>query len=127
MRALPQTIWRNFTRDEMSCNHCGEYFHWPEFMDRLQRARDIVGRPFNILSAHRCAIHNAHVGGAPLSQHLKLAVDISLAGHDRHFLAKAFKDAGFTGFGYYQTFLHADLGRKRFWYNGNFSEQAWQI
>ena len=62
---------------------------WPDFMERLQAARNEVGRPFHILSAHRCSLHNARIGGAPLSQHLRLAVDISLHGHNKRALRTA--------------------------------------
>jgi len=110
----------------MACRHCGEGYAWPAFMDKLQQARDISGRPFRILSAHRCALHNARVGGAPLSQHLRLAADISLRGHAPHALAAACKSAGFTGFGYYQNFLHIDLGRARKWYGGPKAKTLWQ-
>lgn len=95
-------------------------------MDRLQRARDQVGRPFNILSAHRCSLHNARVGGAPLSQHLRLAVDIAIAGHDKHALLRAVRDAGFTGLGFYTTFLHIDLGRARVWFGSEGAKLSWQ-
>ncbi len=118
--------WRNFSQVEMSCRHCGQMFYWSDFMERLQNARNISGRAFHILSAHRCALHNAHVGGAPFSQHLRLAVDISLVGHERHNLAQACKAAGFTGFGYYQTFLHIDLGPKRYWYGDLKAKTLWQ-
>jgi len=94
-------------------------------MDRLQAARDEVGRPFQILSAHRCAWHNARVGGAPLSQHLKLAVDIRASGHNRQALFKACRDAGFTGFGFYSTFLHIDLGRRRQWWSSQTVRDLW--
>ena len=117
--------WPNFSPGEMACRHCGETYHWPEFMDRLQAARDDVGRPFRIHSAHRCALHNARVGGAPLSEHLKLAVDIGLAGHDPVQLHKALRRAGFRGFGFYQTFIHADLGRARHWYGGKLARELW--
>jgi len=119
--------WPDFTKDEVSCRHCAETYFWPEFMDRLQAARNDAGRPFHILSAHRCSLHNARVGGAPLSQHLKLAVDISLHGHDRHRLLGACRRAGFTGFGYYNTFLHIDLGRPRHWFGGQKAKDLWQI
>jgi len=119
-------LWPNFTRAEMACRHCGEGYDCPAFMDALQRARDISGRPFHILSAHRCAVHNARVGGAPLSQHLWLAADISLQGHSRRNLVTACKTAGFTGFGYYQTFLHIDLGPARKWYGGPKAKKLWQ-
>ena len=74
-------VGQTSTKTEMACRHCGEIYYWPAFMDRLQKARDLAGRPFHIHSAHRCSLHNARIGGAPLSQHLKLAADIGLAGH----------------------------------------------
>ena len=118
--------WPNFNRAELACRHCGEIYVWPEFLDRLQRLRDSVAKPLIILSGHRCAIHNALVGGAPLSQHLSLAVDIRLTEHDRFLLAELAEDVGFTGFGYYTTFLHLDMGRRRHWYGGPRARTLWQ-
>lgn len=118
--------WPDFTPSEMACRHCGESYIWPEFMDRLQQARDVVGRPFRIHSAHRCSLHNARIGGAPLSQHLKLAADIGIYGHDRRALYLACRQAGFRGFGFYQTFLHIDLGPKRHWYGSQKARRLWQ-
>lgn len=116
--------WSNFQPSELACPHCGEFYYWPEFFDALQWAREQVGRPFNLNSAHRCRRHNAHVHGAPLSEHKRLAVDISLRGHDRRHLASVCRAAGFQGFGYYNTFLHVDLGRRRFWY-GKGAKSSW--
>ena len=110
----------------MSCRHCGEFYIWPDFMDKLQAARKDVGRPFHILSAHRCSLHNVRIGGAPLSQHLRLAADISLRGHNRRNLLSTCRRAGFTGFGFYSTFLHIDLGRPRHWYGGQKAKDLWQ-
>ncbi len=118
--------WKNFTRAEMSCRHCGANFYWPYFMERLQIARTEVDSPFQILSAHRCSLHNARIGGAPLSQHLKLAADISLRGHDKGALYSACRRAGFTGFGFYSTFLHIDLGRPRHWFGGQKAKDLWR-
>lgn len=123
---LPER-WPNFSYEELACRHCQEMYFWPEFLDRLQDARYVSGQSFHILSGHRCSLHNARVGGAPLSQHLKLAADISLIGHDRAALFHACKDAGFHGFGFYQTFLHIDLGRPRHWYGGQKAKDLWQI
>jgi len=117
--------WPDFTFEEMACRHCGEGYDWPDFMDRLELARMIVGRPFHILSAHRCALHNARIGGAPLSQHLKMAVDISASNHDRDVLLNACRAAGFTGFGYYTSFLHIDLGRPRQWWSSTTARDLW--
>ena len=115
----------------MACRCCGEHFAfphplWPDFMDRLQAARDAVGRPFRIHSAHRCALHNARVGGAPRSQHLRLAVDIGLSGHDPAALRDALASAGFRGLGLYTFFIHADLGRARQWHGSTRARDFWR-
>lgn len=125
--ANPQNLWPSFSDSEMACRHCGETYRWPDFMLCIQAARNDVGRPFHILSAHRCSLHNARVGGAPLSQHLRLAADISLRGHDRFELLAGCRRAGFTGFGFYNTFLHIDLGRPRHWFGGQKAKDLWQI
>lgn len=122
-KSLPWS-WQNFPRSEVSCPCCGEFFYDPDAMDKIQAARDYLGLPIKINSGHRCAIHNALVGGAPLSQHLKLAFDVSLVGHDRFDALVACQKAGFTGLGYYRSFLHVDTGRKRFWY-GRGAKELW--
>jgi len=124
---VPMWVWPDFSPEEFACRHCGETYYWPQFLDKIQTARASVRRPFVILSGHRCSLHNARVGGAPLSQHLKLAADISTQGHDRISLFRACKAAGFTGFGFYQTFLHIDLGRPRMWWSGEKAKRIWQI
>ena len=116
--------WPNFSRVELACKGSGEYYHWPDFLDRLQVARRASGRPYRINSAHRSYWHNYRVGGSPASQHLNLAVDIALDGHDRHQLKAILREAGFQGFGYYNTFIHVDLGRPRFWF-GKGAKQSW--
>ncbi len=118
--------WPNFSPAELACRHCGELDIWPEFLDRLQALRHVIDKPLHITSGHRCAIHNARIGGAPLSQHLSLAVDISLYGHNRFLLAAFAKACSFTGFGYYSTFLHLDLGPPRHWYGGQKAKLLWQ-
>ena len=119
--------WPNFSHGELSCRHCGEYVHNPEFLDALQDLRNRLQASLHILSAHRCSLHNAAVGGAPLSQHLGMAVDIALHNHDRHFILSAAKSSGFTGFGHYITFLHLDMGRPRFWFGSAKAKKTWQI
>lgn len=119
--------WPHFSRAEMGCRHCGAVYHWPEFMHRLQAARSRSDQPFHVLSAHRCALHNARIGGAPFSQHLRLAADISLRGHSPRRLLESCEAAGFTGFGFYSTFLHIDLGRSRHWFGNQKAKDLWQI
>ncbi len=121
----PAWHWSDFTPKEMSCRHCGEYFHDPEFMERLQWSRDRLGLAFLINSAHRCWRHNLAVGGAPKSSHKQLAADISLNGHDKNKLLATCRAAGFEGFGFYQTFLHIDLGRPRHWFGSQHAKDFW--
>lgn len=117
---VPGTSWRwpSFRPDEpnLACPCCGEFYLDSNAMDRLQAARAELGQPMRINSGHRCAIHNARVGGAPLSQHKLIAFDISLAGHTRNGLFAACEAAGFTTFGFYQTFLHVDTRPGRRWF-----------
>lgn len=111
---------KNFSYSELACPCCGE-LPLDTYNDTLvlQKARDIMGCPLHLNSAHRCWLKNVLVGGAPLSMHKHIAFDISLAKLDRHKLVKACIEAGFTGFGYYRTFLHVDCGRPRYWYGKN--------
>lgn len=114
----------NFSPEELACPCCGEFYDDRESIDRLQSARDLAGISFNINSAHRCFLHNARVGGAPLSMHKKIAFDISTRGKDRNAILEACKQAGFSGFGFYNSFLHVDCGRARHWY-GKGAKELW--
>ena len=114
--------WRNFQIRELSCR-CGgrfcdaRYWHDPRFLDHLQALRAKVGRALVIRSGHRCTLWNAEIGGAPLSQHKRIAVDIALEGHDRRGLYTAAREIGFSGFGLARTFLHLDLrAQPAIWY-----------
>ncbi|WP_445360396.1 D-Ala-D-Ala carboxypeptidase family metallohydrolase [Microbulbifer sp. EKSA005] len=125
---IPEEVWHwdNFSPDEpnLACPCCGEFYLHRPSMDALQFTRDEIRRPLKINSGHRCALHNARVGGAALSRHKLIAFDISLSGHNRFVLREACRRAGFTGFGYYQTFLHVDMGRRRYWYGAG-AKKLW--
>lgn len=117
---LSSWVWPSFSfrgDPRLYCPCCGEYYHDPNSLDMLQAARDIVGRPFHLTSGHRCNIHNARVGGRPLSMHKMLALDISLRGHNLLELRTGLVHAGFTTFGYYGSFIHTDKRVGRTWYS----------
>ena len=118
--------WPHFTLAELACRcqgrYChGSYWHDPEFLDGLEALRARIGKPIRINSGHRCALWNAHIGGAPRSQHKQIAADVCLAGHDRDTLFSAAQSAGFTGLGCGQNFLHIDRRARpaRWFYPGS--------
>ena len=123
--------WPHFTPTEMACR-CGGRFCGGEiwldesFMDALEALRRALGRPLTVTSAHRCAQWNAAVGGAAMSRHKQIAVDISLRGHDRLGVLLAAESLGFTGLGLARSFIHLDR-RKRptRWYYQR-SKSLWQ-
>lgn len=124
--------WPDFSPRELACPCCGEVCIRGDGLDALQRLRSAMAAPLVIDSGHRCALHNARVGGAPLSQHKTLAFDVRLCGHDPMALNRLAHGAGFTGFGYGQSFLHLDTrplvrGRTRpaFWFYGPVSIARW--
>ena len=117
--------WPHFSARELACRcagrYCeGEYFHHPGFLDALEVLRAATGA-LTVNSGRRCALHNAAVGGAPLSQHkVGIACDVRLAGHDPAALARAAVASGFRGLGFGRSFLHLDArvrppGWRRAW------------
>tara|TARA_R110000824_G_scaffold162073_4_gene337638 strand:- start:886 stop:1284 length:399 start_codon:yes stop_codon:yes gene_type:complete len=109
-------VWKYFQPKEMACRGTGKLTIEPRLLGYLDLLRGRFGSPLTVLSAFRSPYHNAFVGGAPFSSHLRaVAVDLSIVGQDKKRMEQLAKEIGFTGFGYYRTFLHIDLGRPRFW------------
>ena len=86
--------WPHFSPRELACRcggrFCrGEYWHDESFLDALEALRADMAAPLVINSGHRCDLWNAWVGGAAHSMHKQIAVDVSLAGHDRFALLHA--------------------------------------
>lgn len=116
--------WPNFKPYEFACRHCGQYFHDPESLDMLQAARTHANVPFKINSGHRCWRHNAAVGGAPMSMHKKIAFDVAVNNSNKRVILMALREAGFTTFGFYGSFVHTDKRRGRKWIT-NAGRQTW--
>lgn len=110
-------VWKNFTPKEIACKGNGSIMLDFDAMDALQKFRDIVGVPVVINSAYRSISYNKRVGGAPKSQHPKgRAFDIQITDKlSREAIHEAAAKAGFTGTGDYNTFVHIDIGPKRYW------------
>lgn len=117
---VPSEVWRwpNFSPDEIACRGTAKVGIDPEAMDKLQALRIRLGAPLMLNSAYRSPEHNAAVGGAKASQHLKArAFDVSMANHDPAEFEHAARAVGFTGFGFYRrnNFIHVDIGPAREW------------
>lgn len=126
--------WPNFSlRDEIASNGNGAVIVDPETLDMAESMRAIYARkmgkimPLNVTSGYRDPAYNQKIGGGKNSMHLEgKALDISTNGHDRRALYAAAKEAGFTGFGFYNTFIHVDTGRPRFW-EGSKGVKSWFV
>lgn len=120
-----------FTEQELSCPCCGVYSIKDDALARLNLMREILGRPMIINSAFRCSKHNKAVGGVGVSAHtLGKAFDVSLKGHDRFKVLEAARQAGFNGYGFYETFLHVDAWARRSWFdpkNIKAAKKAWKM
>jgi uncharacterized protein YcbK (DUF882 family) len=118
--------WPHVAPQALACRCCGALCVWPEALDALSRLHGAIAAPLHITSGYRCALHNARVGGAPLSLHKRLAFDIALEHHAPLGLAHAARAAGFTGFGFGQTFLHLDTrAHPAHWFYGQRSKAKW--
>lgn len=115
---LGEWRWPNFTPQEMASKREGELMIDPDAMDKLQKLRNVLGKPILVTSAYRSEAHNREVGGAKNSQHrLAKAFDVVMTNHDPHFFVETAKAVGFKGIGYYpkQNFIHIDTGLERTW------------
>jgi len=90
-----------------------------EHMALLEELREAAGVPLRVNSGHRSADHNAEVGGAIKSMHLRFATDLAPLGNTDVALTDLFNLAealGFEGIGQYNSFLHLDrrdlIGRR---------------
>lgn len=109
--------WPNFTPKEISCKGDGLIVIDENALDKLQAMRLELGIPLVINSAYRSEAYNKSVGGAPKSQHLQgRAFDIRITDAlSREEIKYHAKEAGFTGIGDYNTFVHVDTGPTRYW------------
>lgn len=98
----------------------------PSIDDRLAIAQARLSVPIVVTSGLRTVAENLAVGGRPASLHLtNRARDISLTGHNLPALYSALQAAGFTGFGFYERHIHADLGGARRWYGSGAARALW--
>jgi hypothetical protein len=91
----------------------------PEAWTKLENFAKSLGRPITINSAHRSVEYNAYVCGAANSAHVqRKAIDIQWGTSNvqaRIDIIQKAIDAGFSGIGTYNNFMHVDIGAKRQW------------
>jgi len=82
----------------------------PDFLARLERAREIAGVPFVINSAFRTVEHERSRGRSGSSSHTTgRAVDIQATDSRRRYhIIRGLYAAGFTRIGHHPTFIHVD-------------------
>lgn len=89
-------------------------------LSKLEALRGRMGRPLKVNSGYRDPQKNARLSGAASQSRHQLgwAFDISTAGmtqNERKKLYLSAKQIGFKGFGFYNAFLHVDIGQAREW------------
>jgi hypothetical protein len=91
----------------------------PEAWTKLENFAKSLGRPITINSAHRSVEYNRYVCGAANSAHVqRKAIDCqwgTSSVQGRVDMIQKAVDAGFTGIGCYNSFIHVDIGAKRQW------------
>jgi len=82
----------------------------PKLVEKLDLAREAAGVPFIITCGLRDADHNAEIGGAPNSAHLRgLAVDLLVVdSHTRYAVVWGLYVAGFLRIEVSNRHIHAD-------------------
>lgn len=114
-----------FKRSEFKCK-CGKCGGFPvepdeQLVNLLERIRKHFGVPVTINSGIRCKAHNAAVGGASASQHMKgTAADIKVQGVAPAKVAAYVETLlpGTGGIGIYNTFVHVDVRKTKSRWNG---------
>ena len=115
---------KNFSKLEVMCPcSCGADKISSVLIEKLQKVRNIIGRPIIITSGVRCEFDNASIKASMNSSHIPddhgigHAVDIAcLNSKDRYELVevaqKFFKRIGISG-GQYGGFVHLDVDRSK--------------
>lgn len=88
--------------------------------NKLQAIRDHFGTPVTINSGYRTESHNAKVGGAKSSYHMKgQAFDIVVAGHTPLEVAQYAQSIDINGIIQYNGFVHVDGRATKYWARNN--------
>lgn len=117
-------LTKDFVRSEFDCPcGCSTQMVDPELTEKLQRIRNVLGKPIKITSGYRCLKHNQDVKGGTNSRHrYGMAADWRLKDRSVNPVALGIiaQAVGFGGVGIYwyggNAFCHADTrGAKATW------------
>ena len=108
-----------FTREEFVCSHTGEEKMSQDFLDCLNKLRELYGQPMLISSGYRHETHPVEARKKKAGMHTTgLACDVLVHGKDAHCLLEhAMSMQLFTGIGIAQKgaitsrFIHLDIGQ----------------
>ncbi|MFZ5969326.1 MAG: YcbK family protein [Bacillota bacterium] len=102
---------KNFSLHEFECKDGSHLVKVDEeLLDKLQKLRDMLGKPVIVVSGYRTPEYNQKVGGATKSLHLEgKAADIKVSGITPKKLAEYAEKIGFRGIGIYASFVHVDI------------------
>ncbi|MDO7787107.1 D-Ala-D-Ala carboxypeptidase family metallohydrolase [Desulforamulus aquiferis] len=117
-KAQNKQLSAHFNEMEFACKGTGLVHVKPELVNKLEKLRQLIGKPITITSGYRSPEHNARIGGAINSRHLLgQAVDIVVQGMNPVQVAKLAEQVGFRGIGIYDKdrFTHVDIGPSRRW------------
>lgn len=121
VKGSKKQLRKNFNQSELDCrcNTCTETLLDDEMLDRLQKLRDLIGKPIIITSSYRCPVGNARAGGVANSNHKQgIATDLYVAGMLPSEVAKHAEKAGFREILCYypqKAFVHVGT-RKDKWF-----------
>lgn len=111
-------VTAHFKLGELICPCCGELIEDDLFrrhMDNLEEMRTLADFPIVVNSGHRCEKHNAAVGGAADSMHLRFATDVRPESWDNRELKIMYRIAlqqNWGGIGIYDSWVHLDCRDK---------------
>lgn len=100
----------HFNITEFECPCCKQRKMNFDFLELLDKARDLAGIPFIVTSGYRCEKHNKEIHGKKDSAHLRgYAADIFCNdSKHRQIILRALLLAGFRRIGVAKDFIHAD-------------------
>ena len=109
-------ITKNFSTEEMQCPCCDACNMDFQFMEELQRIRELCSFGFKVNSAYRCAEYNNKVSKNTKGQHVTgKAVDISMKDRYKRFslLKEAIESMYFKDIAIAGNFIHLGKGNTK--------------